>query len=640
MRKRAVVGGATAVVLVAGAAGAGLWWRHGEQEKELDAAAKEEVASFARSWSGRSFSSPGLHFTGSSSDAVQADFAKTTAGLGSGPVKVTADGVRRTGDRATATAHVTWTLAGGVAWSYDVPVTVERAETGDSRWAVTLPKDHSPWHPQLKSGATLAAQRTWGDRGTLLDRDGQALTPIGKVYPVQIDPARATPATVSALEKIVDEPAGSLVAKLAAATKAGSKAPIPVITYRQSDFDERKAALDALKGVIYPAREQPLAKTRTFGQPLLGSFGAVSAEQVAKSGGRYAAGDYAGTSGLQGQYDAVLGGTAGVEVTSSADPDTPLFAKDAVPGKDVTTTLSPTVQDAAEAALASTGSVPSALVAVDVKTGDVLASANSPELGFDRAMTGHYPPGSAFKIATTYALLTSGKVTPTTPVTCPKTFVVDGRSYKNFEGESLGTPDFTTDFAHSCNTAFVQLSTKLADDDLARAATALGLTGWAKTLGVPNAFDASIPTNNGKTDKASASIGQGRNVTSPLALAVLAANVARGSAIAPAVVTDPAVAGADRTPKPLDAKAVGQLRTLMGEVVSEGTATVLKGTPGGTVRGKTGTAEFGTKNPPETHAWFVGYQGDIAFAVLVEKGASGGSVAAPVAKAFLTALAG
>jgi cell division protein FtsI/penicillin-binding protein 2 len=629
----------TAVVLVAAAAGGGLWWKHTQAEKELDAAAKDEVTAFATAWAGRSFTKPGLLFTGTTSEVVQAEFTKATSGLGTGPVEVTADGVRRTGDRATATAHVAWTLAGGVAWRYDVPVTAERAETGGSRWAITLPKGHSQWHPQLEGGATLTAARTWGQRGTLLDRDGQALTPIGKVYPVQIDPARATAATVRALEKIVDEPAGSLVAKLAAATKAGSKAPIPVITYRQSDFDERKDALDALKGVIYPAREQPLAKTRTFGQPLLGSFGAVSAEQIAKSKGRYAAGDYAGVSGLQGQYDAVLGGTAGVQVTSSAAPDTPLFAKDAVPGKDVATTLSPTVQEAAEGALASTGDVPSALVAVDVKTGDVLASANSPALGFDRALTGHYPPGSAFKIATSYALLSSGTVTPGTSVTCPKTFVVDGRSYKNFEGESLGTPYFTTDFAHSCNTAFVQLSTKLGDDDLATAAATLGLTGWAKTLGVANAFDASIPKNNGKTDKASAAIGQGRNVTSPLALAVLAGNVARGSAIAPALVTDPAADGADRAPKPLDAKVVGQLRTLMGEVVSQGTATVLKGTPGGTVRGKTGTAEFGTKNPPETHAWFVGYQGDVAFAVLVEKGASGGSVAAPVAKAFLTALA-
>jgi cell division protein FtsI/penicillin-binding protein 2 len=78
----------------------------------------------------------------------------------------------------------------------------------------------------------------------------------------------------------------------------------------------------------------------------------------------------------------------------------------------------------------------------------------------------------------------------------------------------------------------------------------------------------------------------------------------------------------------------------MGAVVQRGTATVLNGTPGGVVRGKTGTAEFGTKNPPETRAWFMGFQGDIAFAVLVEQGKSGGTVAAPIAKAFLTDLAG
>jgi cell division protein FtsI/penicillin-binding protein 2 len=642
MSKRTVVGGATVAVLVAGAAGAGLWWQHAQQEKEADSAARSEVSAFARAWQKRSFAGPGLHFVvkagaAGTATAVDTSFTTATSGLGSGPVTVTPGPTRRTGDSASSTLHVTWSLAGGVPWSYDVPVTTRRA--GD-HWAIALPTGASPWHPELGVADKLVATRTWGERGTLLDRDGDPLTPIGKVYPVQIDPARATAATVRELEKIVDEPAGSLTAKLAAATKAGSKAPIPVITYRQADFDKRQAALDALKGVIYPAREQPLAKTRTFAQPLLGSFGAVSAELVAKSKGRYAAGDYAGISGLQGQYDAVLGGTAGVKVTSSAAPDTALFAKAPVNGKDVSTTLSPRVQDAAESALKGTGAVPSALVAVDVKTGDVLASANSPALGFDRALTGHYPPGSAFKIATSYALLSTRKVTPTTPVSCPKTVVIDGRSYKNFEGESLGTPDFTTDFAHSCNTAFVQLSTKLADGDLAAAATALGLTGWAKTLGVANAFDANVPANNGKTDKASASIGQGRNVTSPLALAVLAANVARGSAIAPALVTEPAVAGAERTPKPLDAKVVGQLQTLMGDVVSQGTGTVLKGTPGGTVRGKTGTAEFGAKNPPETHAWFVGYQGDIAFAVLVENGKSGGSVAAPIAKDFLTTLAG
>ena len=636
MSKRALVGVLTAAAVVAALVGGGLWWRHAKVEKEADDQSRAAVTAFAKGWSDRSFTKAGATFAGTQAQTVQDGFTTVTKGLGSGPVTVEPGPVARNGDRATSTLKVTWTLGGGVKWAYDVPVNVRRAGQG---WAVVPPATGSLWHPGLKATDTLKATRTWGKRGDLLDRDGKALMPIGKVYPVQIDPSRATVSTVKALEKVVDEPAGSLVAKLEAATKAGSKAPIAVITYRESDFQSRKAALDGLKGVIYPVREQPLARSRTFAQPLLGSYGAVSSELVAKSEGRYVAGDYAGLSGLQGRYDAQLAGTPGVTVTSSATPDTPLFSKEAVDGTDVKTTLAPTVQAAAESAVARTGAVPSALVAVDVATGDVLASANSPALGFDRALTGQYPPGSAFKIASTYALLTGGKVTPTTSVDCPKSITVDGRSYKNYEGEELGTPDFTTDFAHSCNTAFVKLSSDLGDGDLAKAAHALGLTGWAKTLGVGNAFDASVPANNGKTDKASAMIGQGRNLTSPLALATMVASVARGSAIPPALVTDPAAPGADRTPKPLDAKVVAQLRELMRKVVTDGTGTVLRDAPGGAVRGKSGTAEFGSKNPPETHAWFVGYQNGVAFAALVEKGKSGGTVAAPVVKDFLTTMA-
>ena len=61
------------------------------------------------------------------------------------------------------------------------------------------------------------------------------------------------------------------------------------------------------------------------------------------------------------------------------------------------------------------------------------------------------------------------------------------------------------------------------------------------------------------------------------------------------------------------------------------------GLPPGTF-GKTGTAEFGTDNPPKTHAWFIGYRGNLAFAVIVEGGGVGGRVAAPIAARFLNGL--
>ena len=86
----------------------------------------------------------------------------------------------------------------------------------------------------------------------------------------------------------------------------------------------------------------------------------------------------------------------------------------------------------------------------------------------------------------------------------------------------------------------------------------------------------------------------------------------------------------------MDAQVAATLRTLMRQVVTEGTAADA-GLPG-KVGGKTGTAEFGTGDPLPTHAWFIGFRGDLAFAVVVEDGGVGGRDAAPVAARFLNRL--
>ncbi|MBK6856308.1 MAG: hypothetical protein IPG97_07080 [Microthrixaceae bacterium] len=79
---------------------------------------------------------------------------------------------------------------------------------------------------------------------------------------------------------------------------------------------------------------------------------------------------------------------------------------------------------------------------------------------------------------------------------------------------------------------------------------------------------------------------------------------------------------------------------MMRDVVTDGTGSALQGVAGGPVHAKTGTAEFGTDDPPRSHAWITGWQGDVAFAVVVEDGGGGGAVAGPVAARFLNALAG
>src|SRR5205807_7859388 len=83
---------------------------------------------------------------------------------------------------------------------------------------------------------------------------------------------------------------------------------------------------------------------------------------------------------------------------------------------------------------------------------------------------------------------------------------------------------------------------------------------------------------------------------------------------------EPSTTTARTAPPPLDPGVVQTLRQLMGEVVASGTGTPAQVPGGPPASGKTGTAEFGPGNPPATHAWFIGFRGDLAFAVLVEGG--------------------
>jgi cell division protein FtsI/penicillin-binding protein 2 len=122
-------------------------------------------------------------------------------------------------------------------------------------------------------------------------------------------------------------------------------------------------------------------------------------------------------------------------------------------------------------------------------------------------------------------------------------------------------------------------------------------------------------------------------LASPLSVAVSAAAVADGRLRPPRLLMATAAAAPGPALPEADA-----LRTLMRAVVTEGTASVLRDVPGEPVSGKTGTAEFGTEVPPRTHAWFTGFSGDLAFAVLVEDGGFGGRVAAPLAGELLRAL--
>jgi cell division protein FtsI/penicillin-binding protein 2 len=305
----------------------------------------------------------------------------------------------------------------------------------------------------------------------------------------------------------------------------------------------------------------------------------------------------------------------------------------AKPGTAVQTSLDLHTQQVAEAALNGLKQ-PAALVAIRASTGEVLAAVSRPDsTPFDRSLQGQYPPGSTFKVITSAALLASG-LTPDSPTTCPKTLTVDGRAFKNFEGESALDISFLRAFAVSCNTAFITLAGKLTGAQLI---TAAGQFGFGTNLqpGVP-VFGGQIPPPVDDVEKVASAIGQGRVLASPLQMAAVAAAVDGGTYHAPRLV----VGAPDDTAKAiaLAPPVVAGLHTMMAAVVSSGTGTPANVGGSPPVYGKTGTAEFGNATPPMTHAWFIGFRGDVAFAIVVEGGGVGGTVAGPIAAKFLRGL--
>ena len=144
-----------------------------------------------------------------------------------------------------------------------------------------------------------------------------------------------------------------------------------------------------------------------------------------------------------------------------------------------------------------------------------------------------------------------------------------------------------------------------------------------------------MPADAGETEHAASMIGQGRLETSPLAMAVVAASIAHGETVTPRLLQHGPTNDV-RADEPVTVAEAAQLQDMMRAVVTDGSAAFLNDVPGDEVAAKTGTAEYGTEQPPRTHAWMIGIQGDLAVAVFVEDGASGSSTAGPILDAFLS----
>jgi cell division protein FtsI/penicillin-binding protein 2 len=574
-------------------------------------------------------------------DDVTKQLQELAGGLAKQPLTVSEAGDPKTsGDNATSPIKVDWALPGGTHWTY--ASTVRLTKQHSDKWQVIW--EPALVQPQLAAGDKLAVRRVAAQRGSIQDSKGDAIVTPRDVVTVGVEPQKITNLAqlekdlTAAFKKIgVDEDLSDLKERV------GNSKPdafVQLITLRRPDWDKISDDVQPIGGVVWNEGKKPLAPTRAFARALLGTADEATAEDL-QNNKQLAQGDVVGHGGLQQKYDTALRGTPGISVVIAQQApddnvkDTPLFTSKPVDGKPVKTSLDVTTQNAADAALVAEKQA-SSLVAIRISDGAVLAVANGPDGGtVDTALTGEVPPGSTFKTVTAYGVLSNKIAQPSTTVACPKNATIDGHQFKNSGGEAFGNVQMHVDYAKSCNTAFIALGGKLGADKFHQAASDLGL-GSQWDLGV-SAFSGQVSPADTPTELAAAAFGQGKTVVSPIAMASVAASVARGQFKQPGLILDPKPAKPAADGPQLDATAVGQLRQMMREVVTGGTGTALRTVKGKPVYGKTGTAEFDA-NSKDTHSWFIGYQGDIAFAAMVQKGGAGADAAVPVIDRFLTTL--
>ena len=588
---------------------------------------EDALVAFLAEWQARDYEGAAGATDGDPAE-VAAALEANVDGLDGATFEAGIDALSELGGEATATVRMTWNVPeiGEFTYSNDRL----RLTESDDEWLVRW--NEKVVHPKLEDGERLGTVTTPEPRAPILDRDGAELVSLSPVVEVGVVPEELDDqeTAVASIAELTGADAKTFSRSIDAATDPGNF--VPAITIRQEEFDPIEQELSAIPGTAFNERELPLAPTRDFARVVLGTVGPITEEQLEESEGEYEVGDEIGQGGLQAAFEDQLAGTPDRSIVirdEAGEPVETLQTVDGEAGEPLETTLDMKVQSAAEKALGGIEGN-AALVAVEPTTGDILAVANRPtDDGFNRALAGRYPPGSTFKVITTTALLEAG-LDPEETVDCPATINAGGREFTNFEGSAAGAVPFSTDFAQSCNTAFVSLTDRLDRNALSDAAETY--FGFGERYKLPlESFSGDVPRPRDDVERAASMIGQARILASPLAMAGVAATVQSGAWHRPRLIADDPTE--DGEPLPTDDAET--LRILMRSVVTSGTGTALVFVPGEPI-GKSGTAEYGSGDPPPTHAWFIAAVEGVAVAVIVEDGTSGGEVAAPIVADFLT----
>jgi peptidoglycan glycosyltransferase len=390
---------------------------------------------------------------------------------------------------------------------------------------------------------------------------------------------------------------------------------------------------------------------------------------------------YGARGGVEGSEDSLLSGSSDalfyrrmVDLLSGKTPA----------GASVQLTINPAAQRAADDAL---GSQRGAVVALDPKTGAILAMVSHPSYDpsdlathnlkdsaaawkslnananrplDNRAIAGRlYPPGSVFKLVVAAAALSSGRYNENSLIPGPAVLDLPQTTVNmHNDFDAACGPGGRTTLTHalqiSCNTAFASLGMTLGAKALQGEAAKFG---FGQSLSVPMPVTPSVvPAQLNAPQTAQSAIGQYDVRVTPLQVAMVAAAIANGGEVMkPNLIKEvraPDLSVIDQ-PSPvslgsaMSGDAAAQLTRMMQAVVSAGTGTQAQ-IPGVSVAGKTGTAQQAPGKPP--HAWFTAFapadNPKVAVAVVVEDGgkagdeAYGGRIAAPIAKQVIQAVLG
>jgi len=426
---------------------------------------------------------------------------------------------------------------------------------------------------------------------------------------------------------------------------------------------------------------------------LVGYVGEVSEQMLNQARWElYNPGDVVGKSGVELQYNQVLMGKNGsrqVLVNSKGKEVGELDQKPAVPGHNLKLTLDIDVQIAAEEAM---GDKNGAMIAMDPRTGEILAMVSRPTFDpndfavrisrgewnklvndpdkplLNKAIQAQLAPGSTFKILMSVAGWQEG-IAQTLHVHCNGGATFYGRRFGCWVKTGHGAVDLTRAIYQSCDVFFYTLAEKLGIDRISKYATAMGL-GQKTGIDLPEEASGVMPSEEWKIrnfkqkwyagETISVGIGQGAVATTPVQLMrAISAISMDGRMVVPHVASPTGLPPeylethhyTDVTNIPINPDGFNLITDAMARVLlPEGTAPSAH-VPGVDIAGKTGSAQIVSLAVRALHqnnealnqnGWFVGFtprrNPDIIVAVLFEGGEHGklaARLATQVIKAYV-----